>query len=144
MKNFYFAAFMPAEEGGYDIVIPDIPNALTDADTLEEGFERAESVLSLMLKDLALEKKELPAPSGLSEVKEKTAQHLAGIDHTPAGEILFQLIPAPGLDMAPVKVTVSFPKSVLDEIDAKARSEGFTRSGFLAHAATSYQPSESE
>jgi len=140
MKTYYFAAFMPAQEGGFDIVIPDVPNAFTCADSLEEAFAAAQDVLSLMLRDLVSDKKTTPRPSPLETVKEKTAQHLKNIDHEPAGEILYQLIPAPSLDMAPVKVTVSFPKAVLDEIDAKAKSTGYTRSGFLAQAAQAYQP----
>jgi len=139
MKKFYFAAFMPAEEGGYDIVIPDVPNAFTCADTLEESFMMAEEVVALMLRDWVGDKKDAPEPSTLEEVKQKTAEHLRDIDHEPAGEILYQLIPAPNLDMTPVKVTISLPKSTLEEVDQLAKTGGFTRSGFLAHAAQQYQ-----
>jgi Uncharacterized conserved protein len=138
MKKFYVAAFMPAEEGGFDIVIPDVPNAFTCAETIEEGFVMAEEVLTMMLRDLAADKKDIPEPSSLAVVKAKTAEHLRGIDHVPAGEILYQLIPAPTLDMTPVKVTISLPKAVLEEIDRMAKSEGFTRSGFITHAAQLY------
>ena len=138
MKTYYLAAFMPAEEGGYDIVIPDVPNAFTCADTLEEGFEMAASVLSMMLRDLVENNKAIPAPSPLEEVKEKTARHLKDIDHYPAGEILYQIVPAPYWDMAPVKVTISLPKAVLAAIDAKAKGHGYTRSGFLAAAAQAF------
>ncbi len=139
MKSYYLAAFMPAAEGGFDIVIPDVPNAFTCADTLVEGYEMAVDVLSLMLRDLAENKKPIPEPSPLETVKEKTARHLQEIGHTPAGEVLYQLIPAPNLDMTPVKVTISLPKATLTEIDDMAKKEGFTRSGFLAHAAQVYQ-----
>ena len=139
MNTYYLAAFMPAEEGGYDIVIPDVPNAFTCADTLEEGFEMAADVLSVMLRDLVENNKAVPAPSPLEEVKIKTARHLEDIDHQPVGEVLYQLVPAPNLDMAPVKVTISLPKAVLADIDTKAKGYGYTRSGFLAAAAQSYR-----
>ena len=129
---------MPAEEGGYDIVIPDVPNAFTCADTLEEGFEMATEVIAMMLRDLVENNKAMPGPSTLQEVKAKTARHLKAIDHQPAGEILYQLVPAPNLDMAPVKVTISLPKAVLVDIDTKAKGHGYTRSGFLAAAAQAY------
>jgi len=138
MKTYYLAAFMPAEEGGYDIVIPDVPNAFTCADTLEEGFEMAADVLSMMLRDLVENNKAIPEPSPLEEVKIKTARHLKNIGHQPAGEILYQLVPAPNLDMVPVKVTISLPKAILADIDTKAKGYGYTRSGFLAAAAQSY------
>lgn len=138
MKAYYLAAFMPAEEGGYDIVIPDVPNAFTCADSLEEGFEMAAEVLSMMLRDLVENNKVIPEPSPLEEVKSKTARHLRDIEHQAAGEILYQLVPAPNLDMAPVKVTISLPKAVLVDIDSKAKGHGYTRSGFLAAAAQAY------
>ncbi len=139
MKRMYFAAFMPEEEGGYSIVIPDVPNCFTCADTLEEGVEMAEDVLGMMLRDLAAENKPIPEPSSLEEVRKKTAQHLAEIEHQAAGEILYQLIAAPSLDMTPVKLSISMPKAVLAEVDAKAKACGFTRSGFLVHAAQAYR-----
>lgn len=142
MKKLYFAAFMPAPEGGFDIVIPDVPNAFTCADTLEEAYAMAVDVLDTMLRDLAENNKPLPEPSGLEAVKAKTARHLEDIGHAPAGEILYQLIPAPNLDSAPVKVTISLSRSVLDDVDARAKQYGFTRSGFLARAAAQFRPEE--
>jgi metal-responsive CopG/Arc/MetJ family transcriptional regulator len=52
---------------------------------------------------------------------------------------MYQLIPAPNLDQTPVKVTISLPKAVLDAVDASARNNGMTRSGFLAKAAEGFQ-----
>lgn len=138
MKNLYFAAFIPAINGGYDVVIPDVENAFTCAENLEEAFVMAEDVLQVMLRDLVENKKPVPAPSNLEEVRMKTGRHLADIEYSPLGDIFYQLIPAPNLDNVPVKVTISLPKSVLAEVDEKAKSAGFTRSGFLAHAAISY------
>jgi predicted RNase H-like HicB family nuclease len=143
MGKMYIAAFMPAEEGGWDIVLPDVPGAFTCADTLEEAYMMASEVLALMLRDLAGDKKPLPEPCDLVTVRKKTAEHLQTIDHRPAGEILYQLIPAPNLDQTPVKVTISLPKAVLDAVDANARSNGMTRSGFLARAAEKYQVGKS-
>ena len=48
---------------------------------------------------------------------------------------LNQYIVAPSLDMVPVRVNVTIPKSALEEIDVKAKKYGYTRSGFLTHAA---------
>lgn len=50
-------------------------------------------------------------------------------------DTLFLLIPAPGLNVSPVRVTVSFKRYTLDMIDCKAEAAGMTRSGFLAAAA---------
>jgi hypothetical protein len=106
---------------------------------LEEAYVMASEVLALMLRDLAGDKKTLPEPSDLDKVREKTVEHLRTIDHRPAGDIMYQLIPAPNLDQTPVKVTISLPKAVLDAVDASAKNNGMTRSGFLARAAEEYQ-----
>lgn len=135
MKTYYFAAFMPEPNGGFDIIIPDVPRAFTCAPTLNESVEMASAVLDMMLRDLVESNKPLPEPSTLDVVKEKVQQHLHDIEHTPTGEILYQLIPAPELDETPVKVTISLAKSTLDEIDRQAKSLGYTRSGFLSKAA---------
>jgi predicted RNase H-like HicB family nuclease len=92
MEKMYIAAFMPAVEGGWDIVIPDVPGAVTCADDLEEAYMMASEVLALMLRDLVGDKKPVPEPASLAQVREKTAEHLRTIDHQPAGEIMYQLI----------------------------------------------------
>ena len=41
----YPALFTPAEEGGFVVTFPDIPEAITQGDTFEEAMEMAEDVL---------------------------------------------------------------------------------------------------
>ena len=45
------------------------------------------------------------------------------------------LIDAPAADVRSVRINVTIPADVLDQIDQYAEREGFTRSGFLAQAA---------
>ncbi len=42
------------------------------------------------------------------------------------------------MEMKPVRVSVSFPKSTLEAIDKKAEQLGLTRSGLLAKGALAY------
>lgn len=140
MHKYYFAAFIPEQEGGFHIVFPDVENAFTEADNLDEAMDMAADVLSLILRKMVQDNQAIPAPSGLEIVRERTAQYLRHIGHQADGEIHYQLIPAPSLDMVPVKLSISLPRAVLDEIDAKAKANGFTRSGFLAQAAQAWRP----
>jgi len=39
MKFVYLAEFYPCEEGGYNVVVPDLPGCSTEGDTLEEAIE---------------------------------------------------------------------------------------------------------
>jgi len=45
------------------------------------------------------------------------------------------LIAAPAAEVKSVRINVTMPADVLDQIDQYAEREGFTRSGFLAQAA---------
>ena len=67
MAKVYFAGFVPAEEGGYYISIPDVPNAFTEADTLEDGMKMATDVLSTMLRDFVKNGRPTPEPSPTPE-----------------------------------------------------------------------------
>lgn len=137
MATYYFAGFVPSG-GSYHITIPDVPNCFTCAGSLEEGMVMAADVLSMMLRDRVENGQAVPAPSPLETVRELVRKELEELDEKPEGEVLYQLVPAPSLNMVPVKVSISMPRAVLDEVDAKAKSLGFTRSGFLAHAAQRY------
>ena len=128
MKKYYIAAFVPEEDGsGYSVYFPDVPRCFTGGETLEEAMFMAEDVLRLVLQDMAAERKEIPAPSGLEAVRKKVEEERAldGLS-TP-------------VDMVPVKVTISVPRSALDEIDKKAKEYGFTRSGLIVRAAQEYR-----
>jgi len=136
--NYYIAVFFPAVEEGYVIMFPDIPEALSQGDDLAESMKNAAEVLALTVEEYAKSRKTLSAPSGMAAVrawaeKEKTS---GGVDA--ARECLFPLFAAPEVDMTPVRVTVSIAKSILEDIDEKARLAGLTRSGFLVTAAQAY------
>ena len=45
------------------------------------------------------------------------------------------LIEAPAAEVKSVRINITMPADVLDQIDKYAEREGFTRSGFLAQAA---------
>lgn len=51
---------------------------------------------------------------------------------------LYQMVPCDVPATRLVRVNVSFPETVLERIDAKARLAGMSRSGFLAAAAQAY------
>lgn len=52
---------------------------------------------------------------------------------------LFQMVPCEVPNTKLVRVNVSFPETVLERIDAKAKLAGMTRSGFPATAAQQYR-----
>ncbi len=59
-KLFYPAVFHKAEEGGFWITFPDLPECMTQGDTLEEAYAMAIDALGLCLADM--EKSHAPLP----------------------------------------------------------------------------------
>lgn len=129
---YYFAVFTPAAEGGYVVTFPDIPEALTEGETLQDCLVNATDVLGIVTAEYASARRPLPAPSSLDQVKEYAQREAS--QSGACGEPVVQLIQAPGTDNTPVRINVSLPKSVLDELDMKARAKGMNRSRFIAEA----------
>ena len=67
-KLFYPAIFHVAEEGGFWITVPDIPECMTQVDDMQEAYEMAVDALGLALTSREQEKQEIPSPSALSEI----------------------------------------------------------------------------
>ncbi|MEY8357080.1 type II toxin-antitoxin system HicB family antitoxin [Lachnospiraceae bacterium 54-53] len=60
-KLFYPALFHKAEEGGFWVSFPDLPECLTDGDDMEQAYEMAVDALGLALT--GREGEPLPSPS---------------------------------------------------------------------------------
>ena len=69
-KMFYPAVFHRAEEGGYWITFPDIPECITEGDNMEEAYNTAVDALGLALTDRIKEKQDLPKASEVDDIKE--------------------------------------------------------------------------
>lgn len=62
-KLFYPAVFHKAEEGGFWVSFPDLPECLTEGDDMSQTYERAVDALGLALTSRADEKELIPEPS---------------------------------------------------------------------------------
>jgi len=62
-KLFYPALFHKAEEGGFWVSFPDLPECLTDGDDMEQAYEMAVDALGLALTSKEGEREPLPSPS---------------------------------------------------------------------------------
>lgn len=72
MKLLYPAILEEEKEGGYLVTFPDLPEAGTDGETLEEAIYNASEVLTLTLECRVEGKEEIPEPSEI-----ETAQYIA-------------------------------------------------------------------
>lgn len=62
-KLFYPALFHKAEEGGFWVSFPDIPECLTEGDNMEQAYEMAVDALSLAITDLEKNNSLIPKAS---------------------------------------------------------------------------------
>lgn len=62
-KLFYPAIFHKAEEGGFWITFPDIPECMTQGDDMQDAYEMAIDALGLAITSRKADKEEIPMPS---------------------------------------------------------------------------------
>jgi hypothetical protein len=85
----------------------------------------ASEALAFHLEGLPQDGEAVPEPSSLEEIM-ANAENRDGVA---------VLIEAPAAEVKSVRINITMPADVLDQIDRYAEREGFTRSGFLAQAA---------
>ena len=68
-KLFYPSVFHIAEEGGFWVSFPDVPEAFTQGENMEEAYAMAVDALGLCISDLDEAMQPLPAPSLPTEVE---------------------------------------------------------------------------
>ena len=68
-KLFYPAIFHKAEEGGYWVTFPDLPECVTEGDDMEEAYGMAVDALGLALIDRIKSKEELSKASSIENIE---------------------------------------------------------------------------
>jgi len=109
----------------YGVSFPDFPGCVTAGVSLEDARVMAQEALTLHVEGLLEDGEALPAPSSLDDI-------LA--DPESAGSVAVLAV-APARSSKTIRVNITLPEDVLVRIDAFARDQGLTRSGFLASAA---------
>ena len=65
---FYPAIFHKAEDGGFWISFPDLPDCLTEGNDLTQAYEMAVIALGLALTSREIENEPIPEPSAPSDI----------------------------------------------------------------------------
>lgn len=79
-KLFYPAVFHKAEEGGFWVSFPDIPECLTEGDDMELAYEMAFDALGLAISDKLQNNEPLPTPSSFEDISVDADSFLAIIE----------------------------------------------------------------
>lgn len=117
-RLFYPAIFHKAEEGGFWVSFPDLPECLTEGDNLEQAYEMAFDALGLCLADRKKANEPLPEASLPNEIELEENSFLVVIEFD-------MLAYKKKNNSKAVKKTLSIPEW-LDE-EAKARNINFSQ-----------------
>lgn len=112
-------------ESDYGVSFPDFPGVVTAGTSLDDARAMAEEALSFHIDGLVEDGEAIPEPSSLEDVM-SSPQNKEGVAI---------LVSVKTEAKKAVRVNVTLPEDVLEQIDAYAESHGYTRSGFLAQAA---------
>ena len=109
----------------FGVSFPDLPGLATAGTTLDEARDMAEEALAFHLEGMAEDDEAIPEPSSLEEIM-SDPENRSGV------AILVSVKNDPPKI---VRVNVTLPGDVLEQIDRYAEAHGYTRSGLLAQAA---------
>jgi len=125
----YPIAIEPGNDAtAWGVVVPDLPGCFSAGDTLEEAMIAAEDAITGWIEVALDGGQDIPEPSHIETLRAA---------HPEFAEWLWALVkvdPAM-LDETLERVNISLPRRVLHRLDARARSAGETRSGFIARMA---------
>lgn len=112
-------------ESDYGVSFPDFPGVVTAGTSLDDARAMAEEALAFHIEGLVADGEAISEPSSLQAVM-SDPENLDGV----------AILVAVRTEAAKcVRVNVTLPEDVLEQIDRYAADHGFTRSGFLARAA---------
>jgi predicted RNase H-like HicB family nuclease len=114
----------------YGVTVPDLPGCFSAGTTFDDAMAMAREAIELHLEGLIEEG--LPIPDSMPiERHQRNADYAGGV------WAVVEIDPA-DLRTRAKRVNITLPERVLESIDRFAASEGETRSGLLAKAATTY------
>lgn len=123
----YIALFRKDPDSDYGVEFPDLPGCFSAGIDLNEARAMAAEALRGHLDLLKADGDRIPQPSSLRELAARLGADTEGEDFV----ALLEIEAEPPKDRV-VRVNVTFEQSLLEKIDAAAKAEHTTRSGYLA------------
>lgn len=121
----YYAIVHKDEDSAFGVSFPDLPGVFSAADEEDEIIDNSIEALRLWAEDM-----QLPAPSSLEAVRERT-----DVREALAEGAFIVRVPLIDNDTSVVRANVTFEAGMLRAIDETAKKRGLTRAAFLASAA---------
>ena len=110
----------------FGVSFPDFPGIATAGTTLDDARAMAEEALAFHIEGLVADGEAIPEPSRLEDIMADPENR--------DGVAILVAVKTEARSKA-VRVNVTLPEDVLQQIDRYAEAHGYTRSGFLTQAA---------
>jgi predicted RNase H-like HicB family nuclease len=124
----YIAVVHKDNKSDFGVSFADFPGCVTAGSSIDEAKDMAHDALSLHIKGMIEDGKNIPAPSKLEDIMDDP-------DYPDAAAILIVAISE--AKPRSVRVNITVPEDMLRKIDTAAKKQGMSRSSFLVHAAQS-------
>ena len=122
----YIALIHKDAASDYGVSFPDLPGCISAGATLDEAHAMAAEALAFHLDGLIADGDAIPEPSSLEAIMSDPINR----------DGVAVLVDAPKATSAKsIRVNITLPEDVLEQIDRHAEAQGLSRSGFLARAA---------
>lgn len=116
------------QQTAWSVVVPDLPGCFSAADSgVDEAIENAKQSIELWLETALDQGKPIPKPRSITELQKNQ-------DFKNWIWAIVEIDPALLSDEIE-RVNITLPKRVLARLDAKAKSAGESRSGYIAQMA---------
>jgi predicted RNase H-like HicB family nuclease len=111
----------------FGVVVPDLPGCFSAGDTLDDALTNSREAILLHLEGLLDDGQPFPAPTPIELLRKKRnyrgwAWAVVDVDASELGD-------------KAARINITLPHRILRAIDAHAKKQGETRSGFLARVA---------
>ena len=125
----YPVAIEPGTDAAaWGVIVPDLSGCFSAGDTLEETMIQAEDAITGWIETALDDGQDIPAPTHIEALRNAHPEFEGWL------WALVKVDPAM-LDDTLERVNISLPRRVLRRLDARARTAGETRSGFIARMA---------
>ena len=111
----------------YGVTVPDLPGCFSSGDDFQGALQSAKEAIDLHLEGIIEGGGDIPIPSPIQ-------QHLSNPDFS-NGLWALVTVDVSRFDGRTEKINITVPRRILTQIDAYAKAQGETRSGFLVEAA---------
>lgn len=121
----YIGLIHKETDSDYGVSFPDFPGVIAAGSSLDHAREMAQEALAFHVEGMIEDGDPISEPSTIEAVMANPENR--------DGVVILVTLKAP--QSKSVRINVTFPDDVLQQIDDYAQAHGLTRSGFLARAA---------